>query len=84
MLPHVRRFLMPAQDDEVEMMEETCECDVVCECETLGSQDTWSEEEEATTSDEEFIAPEGSVHTCEKDESEESFDFDEEDTEDEL
>jgi hypothetical protein len=73
---------------------DVCECDCedecggfCCDCETLGSQDTWSEEEEATTSDEEFIAPEGSVHTCEKkdgDESEESWDFEEEDTEEEL
>jgi hypothetical protein len=76
----------PEEEEDAVMWCEACE-DSVCECETLGSQDTWSEDEEATTSDEEFIAPEGSVHTCEKedgDESEESFDFDEEDTEDEL
>jgi hypothetical protein len=71
-------------DDEEMMWCEACE-DSVCECETLGSEDTWSDEEEATTSDEEFIAPEGSVHTEEKDdesEEEEEWDYDEDDTDD--
>lgn len=36
--------------------EESCECVDECECCTLGSEDTWSSEEEPTTSDEEFIA----------------------------
>jgi hypothetical protein len=78
-------------EDETMAYCDVCECDCedecggfCCDCDTLGSQDTWSTEEDATTSDEEFIAPEGSVHTEEKpddeDDEEEDWDFDEEDT----
>jgi hypothetical protein len=70
-------------EEEGVMWCEACE-DSVCECDTLGSQDTWSSEEEPTTSDEEFIADDDEEIEVEEDEEEEEeWDYDEEDTEDE-
>lgn len=73
----------PEEEEDAVMWCEACE-DSVCECETLGSQDTWSSEEEPTESDEEFIADDDEeVEVETDDESEEEWDYDEEDTEDE-
>lgn len=52
------RWLMPVDDEAVDADELLLchECEQVeCDCESLGSQDTWSDEEEPTTSDEEFV-----------------------------
>jgi hypothetical protein len=50
--------------------ENACECVDACECRTLGSEDTWSSEEDPTTSDEEFIADSDEDYEEEEEEEE--------------
>jgi hypothetical protein len=53
-ITYAARLLMPLDTDTQEVLCPECE-QVVCDCETIGSQDTWSTEEDPTTSDEEFV-----------------------------
>ena len=53
-ITYAARLLMPLDTDTQEVLCPECE-QVVCDCETIGSQDTWSTEEEANTSDEDFL-----------------------------